>query len=103
MRQSRIRRLLRHGTLPQLCVLDEVIRHGNYTRAAEELHMAQPTVSVQIRKLSEAAGLPLLEQVGRRVHPTQAGRALHAACEEIFRSLSDAEDRLDAIRGNTEG
>jgi len=86
-----------------LRVLDEVIRHGNYTRAAEELHMAQPTVSVQIRKLSEAAGLPLLEQVGRRVHPTPAGRALHTACEEIFRSLSDAEDRLDAIRGNTGG
>jgi DNA-binding transcriptional LysR family regulator len=37
------------------------------------------------------------------VHPTQAGRALHAACQEIFRALTDAEDRLDDIRGNAMG
>ena len=61
MPQSKIRRYLKHGTLPQLSVFEAVARHGNYTRAAEELYMAQPTVSVHIKKLSETIGLPLFE------------------------------------------
>ena len=50
MPQSKIRRYLKHGTLPQLSAFEAVARHGNFTRAAEELHMAQPTVSVHIKK-----------------------------------------------------
>ena len=103
MRQSKIRRFLRHGTLPQMRVLEEVIRHGSYTRAAEELHMAQPTVSVQIRKLTEAVGLPLLEQIGKQIQPTRAGREVHAACREIFDSLSGLDDRLADMRGLKSG
>ena len=59
MLQSGIRRYLRHGTLPQLRVFEASARLGNLTRAAEELHIAQPTASVQIRKLTETVGLPL--------------------------------------------
>ena len=65
MPQSKIRRYLRHGTLPQLSVFEAVARLASFTRAAEELYMAQPTVSVQIKKLSETVGLPVLEQVGK--------------------------------------
>ena len=46
---------------------------GSFTRAAEELFLTQPTVSMQIKKLTEAIGLPLFEHVGRRVEPTEAG------------------------------
>ena len=67
MPQSKIRRYLKHGTLPQLSVFEAVARLGNFTRAAEELYMAQPTVSVQIKKLTETIGLPLFEQVGKRI------------------------------------
>ena len=56
MQQGRIRRYLKHGTLPQLRVFEAVARHGSFTRAAEELYLAQPTVSVQIRKLTETVG-----------------------------------------------
>jgi DNA-binding transcriptional LysR family regulator len=87
MPQSKIRRYLKHGTLPQLSAFEAVARHGNFTRAAEELCMAQPTVSVHIKKLSETIGLPLFEQVGRKVYLTEAGEHLHAACRDALRRL----------------
>ena len=98
MQQGKIRRYLKHGTLPQLRVFEAVARHGSFTRAAEELHLAQPTVSVQIRKLTETVGLPLLEQSSRLVRPTIAGRELYAACLEIFRTLDGMEDTFSSIR-----
>ena len=58
-----IRRYFRHGTLPQLHLFEAAARLGSLRRAAEELHMAQPTASVQIRKLTETIGVPLFEQV----------------------------------------
>lgn len=103
MRQSRIRRYLRHGMLPQLLVFEAIARHGSFTRAAEELHLAQPTVSGHIRKLTDTVGVPLLEQVGKRVHPTTAGRELYAACREIFRTLEGVEDALGDLRGLASG
>jgi DNA-binding transcriptional LysR family regulator len=103
MPQSRIRRYLKHGTLPQLSVFEAVARLGSYTRAAEELHMAQPTVSVQIKKLTETAGVPLLEQIGKRVHVTESGRALLETCVEIFQALTKIEDRFASIRALDSG
>lgn len=99
MPQSKIRRYLKHGTLPQLSVFEAVARLGSFTRAAEELYMAQPTVSVQIKKLGESIGLPLFEQVGRKTHLTDAGRLLYATCEEMFAALTRVEDRFADLRG----
>lgn len=103
MPQSKIRRFLKHGTLPQLSVFEAVARLGNFTRAAEELYMAQPTVSVHMKKLSETVGLPLFEQVGRKVHLTEAGRQLHEACREMFAALARTEDRFADLRGLKSG
>lgn len=103
MPQSGIRRYLKHGTLPQLCVFEAVARLGSYTRAAEELHMAQPTVSVQIKKLTETAGVPLLEQLGKRIHVTESGRALLETCVEIFQALTKIENRFASIRALESG
>jgi DNA-binding transcriptional LysR family regulator len=99
MPQSKIRRYLRHGTLPQLSVFEAVARLGSFTRAGEELYLAQPTVSVQIRKLTETVGTPLLEQIGKRIHLTEAGETLYGACQQIFGVLGGVEDRLAAVRG----
>ncbi|HET9702377.1 MAG TPA: LysR family transcriptional regulator, partial [Burkholderiales bacterium] len=63
MPDTKLRRYLKHGTFPQLAVFDAIARLGSFTRAAEELYMAQPTVSIQIKKLNETVGLPLFEQV----------------------------------------
>ena len=97
--QGKIRRYLKHGMLPQLRVFEAVARLGSFTRAAEELHLAQPTVSIQIRKLTETIGVPLLEQGAKCVHPTEAGRQIYAAYQEIFGTLAAVEERLSEMRG----
>jgi len=103
MLQSGIRRYLKHGTLPQLRVFEASARLRSLTRAAEELHIAQPTASVQIKKLSETIGLPLFEQVGRRVYLTDAGRRLYAGCHEVFRAFSAIEEALNGMRAMESG
>ncbi len=99
MPQSKIRRYLRHGMLPQLSVFEAVARLGSFTRAGEELYMAQPTVSVQIKKLTETIGAPLLEQVGKTVRITSVGKELQAASSEIFQALSRFEQKVADTRG----
>ena len=103
MLQPNIRRYLRHGTLPQLRVFEASARLGSLTRAAEELHMAQPTASVQVKKLTETVGLPLFEQVGRRVYLTDAGQRLYTGCQEVFRALSTVEETLNGLRAMESG
>ena len=103
MPRTKIRRYLKHGTLPQISVFEAVARLGSYTKAAEELYMAQPTVSVQMKKLSETVGVPLVEQIGKRVHLTEAGRAVHAASNNLFATLAELETQLANIRGMTTG
>lgn len=99
MRHSRIRRYLRHGTLPQLAMFEASARLASFTRAGRELHCAQPTVSAQIRKLSECVGAPLFAQEGRQIRLTEAGRRLHARCAELFDVLEALEGDLAALRG----
>lgn len=103
MTRARIRRYIRHGMLPQLAVFEAVSRLGSYTRAAEELHLAQPTVSTQMKKLTDTLGVPLLEHNGRRVEMTEAGRELARACAEIFGCLARVEERLTGLRDLDQG
>ncbi|MGB5080938.1 MAG: LysR substrate-binding domain-containing protein [Burkholderiales bacterium] len=103
MLQSAIHRYLRHGTLPQLRVFEASARLGSLTRAAEELHIAQPTASVQVKKLAETVGLPLFEQVGRRLFLTDAGQHLYAGCHEVFRALAALEETLNRMRAVENG
>jgi len=94
-----IRRYLKHGILPQLRVFEASARLKSFARAAEELHLAQPTVSVQIKKLSETVGFPLFEQVGKRIYLTDAGQRVFAGCNDVFGALSGLEERLTEMRG----
>jgi DNA-binding transcriptional LysR family regulator len=96
--KGKIRRYFKHGMLTQLRVFEAVVRHGGYTRAAAELHLAQPTVSVQMRKLAETVSARLLEVTGRRVRPTPAGQALYEACRTLFETLARLEDVLAGLR-----
>ena len=99
MTQLNIRRYLKHGTLPQLRVFEASVRLGSLAGAARELHMAPPTASVQIKKLSETIGSPLLEQVGKRMYPTDVGRRVFEGCNEVFRALGTLEAALEDLRG----
>jgi len=58
---------------------------------------------VQIKKLSETVGLPLFEQVGRRVYLTDAGQRLYAGCHDVFRALSAIEEALNGMRATESG
>jgi LysR family transcriptional regulator, low CO2-responsive transcriptional regulator len=98
MSRVRTRRLFRHGLLPQLIVFEAVARLGSVTRAAEELHLAQPTVSLQLKKLSRALEVQLFEQRGRKLHLTGAGQTLREECEALLQCLLRADERLDAWR-----
>jgi len=90
---------MRHSTLRQLEVFETIARLGSYTRAAEELYVTQPTVSMQIKKLTDAIGLPLFEQIGKKIYLTDAGRELQQACSGIFEHLSQFEMLAADMKG----
>lgn len=95
--------LIRHTTLRQLQLMEAIVRLGSFTRAAEELFLTQPTVSMQIKKLSEAVESPLFQQVGRNVVPTDPGREVHAAAKQILGALSNLEIKLADLKGLRRG
>ncbi len=92
-----------HLTLRQLQVFESCARHLSLSRAAEELHLSQPGVSMQMKKLSEAVGQPLLEQNGKRLQLTDQGQELLAASRDILGALKRFELSLVARTGLTKG
>ena len=94
---------IRHATLRQLQVFESIYRHGSFTRAAEELFLTQPTVSMQIKKLTDVMGLPLFEHVGRNVEPTEAGIELYDACRSMFEILTNLEMKIADLKGLKRG
>jgi len=103
MAYSNAEGLIRHVTLRQLQIFEAVVRLGGYTRAGEVLHLTQPTVSMQIKKLSEALGLPLIEQVGRRIHPTAAGRDVYAVAQEVLNIMVELGDTATEFKSVVKG
>jgi len=94
---------LRQATLHQLKVFEAVARHNSFTRAAEELFLTQPTVSMQVKQLAKAVGLPLFEQVGKRLYLTTAGKELFGTCKELFEKLSLFESTIADLKGLKRG
>jgi DNA-binding transcriptional LysR family regulator len=94
---------MRHTTFRQLEVFEAIARLGSFTRAAEELFLTQPTVSMQIKKLTETVGLPLFEKVGKRLYLTDAGKALLTTSHDIFESLNNFEMLTADMKGLRQG
>jgi DNA-binding transcriptional LysR family regulator len=94
---------MRHTTFRQLVVFEAIARLGSFTRAAEELHLTQPTVSMQIKKLTDLTGLPLIEQLGKRIHLTEAGHELHAYARTVFQQMDELEAVLNRLKGLSGG
>ncbi len=92
-----------HATLHQLKVFEATARHGSFTRAAEELYLTQPTVSIQVKQLTKAVGLPLFEQIGKRLFLTEAGQKLLDTCQEIFAGLDKFEMSVADLKGMKQG
>jgi len=88
-----------HLTLRQLQCFSAVAKNLSYTKAAEELHLTQPAVSMQIRQLELQAGLALTEQFGKQVHLTEAGTEVHCYARSILQQVDEMDDGLDKRKG----
>ena len=92
-----------HITIRQLQVFEAVARQLSYTRAAEELHLTQPAVSMQIKQLESSVGLSLFEQLGKRVFMTQAGETMLRHAQTIMRHLGTAREEMAELKGVDSG
>ncbi len=92
-----------HVTLRQLRVFETVARLGSFTRAAEELFLSQPTVSMQVKQLSDAVGQPLFEHTGRRIFLTEVGEELFRTCREMFDTWNRFEMTAADMKGLKKG
>src|SRR6476661_2506710 len=94
---------MRNATLRQLKVFEAVARHLSFSRAAEELHLTQPAVSAQVRALQGHAGVPLFEQLGKKVYLTAAGEQLVASSRAILERVQEAEEAMAQYKGVSGG
>ncbi len=90
-------------TLHQLRVFCAVARTGSFTRAAEELHVSQPAVTMHVKQLERALGVQLLVRSGRSVRFTEAGQTLYEGANRAFSLLEETLAELDAYRGLRRG
>jgi DNA-binding transcriptional LysR family regulator len=86
-----------------LRTLHEIVRLQSFSRAAEYLHLSQPAVSLHVRQLEEAFGLPLLERLGKRALATQAGTLLLERGGRALDALEAAVGSVHALRGVVAG
>ena len=88
-----------HLTLRQLQCFAAVARNLSYTKAADELHLTQPAVSMQVRQLEHQAGLHVTEQLGKQVHLTEAGEEVYRYAKAILQQVDEMDDVLGRIKG----
>lgn len=92
-------KLARRISMRQLQVFEAVARLLSYTGAAQEMHLSQPTVSMQIKKLESDIGLPLTEQIGKKISLTEAGTELYHASRDILETMGRFEMKIDDQKG----
>ena len=94
---------MKQATLHQLQIFEAIAQYGSFTRAAEELFLTQPTVSQQMKQLTKAIGVPLYEQIGKRIYLTDAGKAVLDVGRDISQHFNDLEMTLADIKGLKQG
>ena len=94
---------LQRATLRQLRIFEAAARHLHFGRAAAELHLSQPAVSIQLKQLETVVQLPLFEQMGRRMNLTRAGTELAGHARAILARLREADDAIDGLKGISAG
>lgn len=94
---------MKNATLRQLKVFETVARHLSFSRAAEELHLTQPAVSTQVRQLEGHVGLPLFEQLGKKIYLTPAGIEMLHYSRSIMQQFREAEDAMSQLKGISGG
>jgi LysR family transcriptional regulator, low CO2-responsive transcriptional regulator len=94
---------MRRYTLRQLDTFAEVARHASVSAAAAQLHITQPAVSMQLRQLEQAVGMPLVQSVGRRIELTPAGLEFERIAQAALAQLKDLDDAFAARRSLRRG
>jgi len=89
--------------LRQLRYAEAVARHSHFTRAAEELHVAQSALSHQIRRLEDELGTELFERTSRTVTVTEAGQAVAEQARLILSQVDGLHEEVDELRGLVRG
>ncbi|WP_028312163.1 LysR family transcriptional regulator [Derxia gummosa] len=89
---------MKNVTFRQLRVFNEVARHLSFARAAEELHLTPPAVSMQVKELEENIGMPLFDRSGRTVALTTVGEYVLVYARKLLGTLRDAEDLLARLQ-----
>jgi DNA-binding transcriptional LysR family regulator len=85
---------MKHITLRQIKIFESVARNLSFSRAAEDLHLTQPAVSMQIKQMEGLAGLPLFQHSGKRIALTEGGSLVLRHCQVILADLNAAEQSL---------
>lgn len=91
--------MLERASLNQLRIFECAARHQHFGRAAAELHLTQPAVSIQLNLLEKTVGMKLFEQTGRRMQITPAGVELLTHTRAVLAQLRDADDALNLLKG----
>ena len=92
-----------NATFRQLRLFLALAECGSITGAAKACHVTQPTVSMQLRELADAGGLPLYEQIGKRLHLTAAGEALAETARTMLDEWISFEQAINAMKGLEQG
>ncbi len=92
-----------HVTLRQLAVLESVARNLSFTKAAKELHLTQPAVSMQIKQVEESLGIALFEQVGKKIYLTAAGIEMYHCSRNVQHLLAEGDAIISDLKGVTRG
>lgn len=94
---------LKHITIHQMRLFHSLATHLSFTAVANELHLSQSGVSIQIKRLAESVGIPLIEKIGKKIYLTEAGRELFAAADDVLNRLEllndDIQDMGQTIKG----
>ncbi|HGX92414.1 MAG TPA: LysR family transcriptional regulator [Candidatus Tenderia sp.] len=94
---------MRNATFRQLQVFESIARNGSFTAAAEELFLTQPTLSMQMKKLTSIVETPLYTQVGKKIYLTEVGEELQKTCRSVFATLDDFQMTVSDIKGVKKG
>jgi len=90
-------------TFRQLKVFEAVVRHLNYTKAAKELFLSQPAVSMQVKQLEEQTGMPLLEKIGKKLYLTAIGIEMYEYARTTIQQQRDLEEIIEQLKDLQQG
>ncbi|WP_127478648.1 LysR family transcriptional regulator [Sulfurivermis fontis] len=90
-------------TLRQLRVFSAVARHLSFTRAAEELCLTQPAVSMQVKQLENQLDVPLFEHLGKKIFLTEMGKEVYHYSRAILQQIDELQGVLNSLKGLGKG